>query len=156
MINNNLIATFNSEKEFKETYPKTFYWSLKDDVFKVYWKNFCDYSKNHNINIRSVVFKEVDKMLKCKTSELGYSIYKCPNCHKTLCVHNTCKSRFCNSCGVKYSKQRTNDIISRLIDVPPSFAVDLNLNTTLTQLSTAIFYVKFLYFLVVQLVYNVI
>ena len=38
----------------------------------------------------------------------------------------------------------------------PSFAVDLNLNTTLTQLSTAIFYVKFLYFLVVQLVYNVI
>ena len=39
---------------------------------------------------------------------------------------------------------------------PPSFAVDLNLNTTLTQLSTAIFYVKFLYFLVVQLVYNVI
>ena len=50
MINNNIIATFNSEKEFKETYPKTFYWSLKDDVFKVYWKNFCDYSKNHNIN----------------------------------------------------------------------------------------------------------
>ena len=68
MINNNIIDTFNFEKEFKETYPKTFYWSLKDDVFKVYWKNFCDYSKNHNINIRSVVFKEVDKMLKCKTS----------------------------------------------------------------------------------------
>jgi len=117
MINNNIIATFNSKKEFKDAYPKTFYWSLKDDIFNVYWNSFCEYAKNHNINNRSIVFKEVDKMLKCKTSELGYSIYKCPNCNRTLCVHNTCKSRFCNSCGVKYSKQRTNDIISRLIDV---------------------------------------
>lgn len=118
MINNNIIATFNSEKEFKNAYPKTFYYSLKDDIFKVYWNNFCEYANSNNITIRPVVFKEINKMLKCKTSELGYSIYNCPNCHKTLCVHNTCKSRFCNSCGVKYSKQRTNDIISRLIDVP--------------------------------------
>ncbi len=65
MINNNIIATFNSEKEFKNAYPKTYYWSLKDDVFKVYWNNFCEYAKDHNINIRSVVFKEVNKMLKC-------------------------------------------------------------------------------------------
>lgn len=54
-------------------------------------------------------------MLKCKTSALGYSSYKCPNCGEEKVVYNTCKSRFCNSCGVKYSKQRALNIESKLI-----------------------------------------
>ena len=59
----------------------------------------------------------------------------------------------------KSNTNRLKNVFSKNEFIPkthPSFAVDLNLNTTLTQLSTAIFYVKFLYFLVVQLVYNVI
>ena len=52
----------------------------------------------------------------CRTKDMGYSVYECPNCHKTLTSYNTCKGRFCNSCGVKYAKQRTTNIMSKLVD----------------------------------------
>jgi len=52
------------------------------------------------------VSKEIDKMLKCKTPELGYPVYKCPECGNEAIVHNTCKSRICSSCGLKYSKEK--------------------------------------------------
>ena len=54
----------------------------------------------------------------CKTKALGYSVYECPDCHKTKIVYNTCKGRFCNSCGIKYAKQRATEILTHLIDVP--------------------------------------
>lgn len=54
-------------------------------------------------------------MMLCKTVHLGCSTYRCPECNNTLRVFNTCKSRFCNSCGVKYAKQRALNIESKLI-----------------------------------------
>ncbi len=113
-----IINEFNSEQELFDNYPKKFYWNLKDDVFIPYWDDFVDYFDNHNLTIRPVVHKEVHKMMKCKTKALGYSLFKCPNCGKEKYSYNTCKSRFCNSCGIKYQKQRTTNILSRLLDVP--------------------------------------
>lgn len=52
----------------------------------------------------------------CKTKDMGYSVYECPDCHKVMNVYNTCKGRFCNSCGVKYAKQRTTEIMNKLVD----------------------------------------
>lgn len=38
----------------------------------------------------------------CKdVNVLGYSAYACPACGRKHTVANTCKSRFCNSCGKK-------------------------------------------------------
>ena len=54
-------------------------------------------------------------MIKCRTSAMGYSLFKCPNCNKEKLVYNTCKSRFCNSCGIKYAKERSISIESKLI-----------------------------------------
>lgn len=71
---------------------------------------------SRNLYIRSIVFTEVNKMRKCKTKEMGYSVYECPDCHKVMNVYNTCKGRFCNSCGVKYAKQRTTEIMNKLLD----------------------------------------
>ena len=78
--------------------------------------DFLSYAINHNLTIRPIVNLEVSKMMKCKTKALGGSIYECPNCGKTKYVYNTCKSRFCNSCGVKYEKERTNEILSHMVD----------------------------------------
>lgn len=113
-----IINEFQTEKELFDAYPKKFYWNLKDDVFIPYWEEFLEFADNNNLTIRHVVHKEVNKMMKCKTSSLGYSIFKCPICGKEKFSYNTCKSRFCNSCGIKYQKQRTTEILSRLIDVP--------------------------------------
>ena len=116
-MRNNIINTFHSENELFEMYPKKFHWDLKD-IFTDYWDEFLKFAKSRNLNIRPVVIKEVNKMMICKTKALGYSVYECPDCHKTKIVYNTCKGRFCNSCGIKYAKQRATEILTHLIDVP--------------------------------------
>lgn len=113
-----IVNEFYSEKELFDAYPKKFYWNLKDDVFTPYWDEFLNFADVNNLIIRTVVHKEVNKMMKCKTPSLGYSLFKCSNCGKEKFSYNTCKSRFCNSCGIKYQKQRTTELLSRLIDVP--------------------------------------
>ena len=53
-------------------------------------------------------------MLKCKTWDLGYAVYKCPNCGEEKIVHHTHRSRLYSSCGNKYNKQRESSISSKL------------------------------------------
>lgn len=81
-------------------------------IFNDWWKAFL--SSFPNINIRSTVFSNVNKMLKCKTFDLGFAIFSCPSCGKEKIVPHTCKSRMCSSCGNKYNKQRETSIFSKL------------------------------------------
>lgn len=113
-MNSSIINVFDNEKELYKTYPKKFHWDLKD-IFNDYWDKFLFWANNRNLIIRSVVFNEVNKMRICKTKQMGYSVYECPKCHKVMNVYNTCKGRFCNSCGVKYAKQRTTIILNKLL-----------------------------------------
>ena len=109
-----IINIFDTDKELFHSYPKKFYWNLKD-IFNDYWFDFLDFASSRNLNIRDVVFRDVNRMISCKTPSLGFSSFKCPNCGEEKIVYNTCKSRFCNSCGIKYSKQRADYIESKLI-----------------------------------------
>jgi len=85
-------------------------------VFSDWWNLFLN--NFSNLKIRDVVYKNVKKILQCKTFNLGYSEYECPSCHKNLIVPNTCKSRFCSSCGNKYNESRTISIFSKLFKHP--------------------------------------
>lgn len=86
------------------------------DILKDHWDNFIN--KYKSLNIRDVVFKNVNKVLNCKTFSLGYTEYECPNCHKSLIVPNTCKSRIYYSCGNKYNEDRSISIFSKLFNFP--------------------------------------
>lgn len=114
-MSNTIINVFDNETDLRKVYPKKFHFSLQD-IFNDYWDDFVLFAKDKNLNIRPVVFDEVNKMRICKTPEMGFSVYECPDCHKTMNVYNTCKGRFCNSCGVKYAKQRTTEIMNKLLD----------------------------------------
>lgn len=109
-----IVNVFNSEKELFNTYPKKFYWSLKE-IFSDYWDDFLSFANSRNLTIRNVVIRDVDRMIKCKSPSLGFSLYKCPTCGNEKLVPHTCKSRFCNSCGIKYAKERALSIESKLI-----------------------------------------
>ena len=89
---------------------RTIKYRLKD-IFADHWDNFI--KENKNLNIRPVVLKEVDKMISCRTSELGYSVYECPDCGELKFSYHTCKSRFCPSCGNKYVRKRTEAILQK-------------------------------------------
>lgn len=66
--------------------------------------------------IRSAVFKNVDKIIRCGEPSMGHALYYCEHCSKFKHVYFTYKSRFCNSCGAKYIQNRADSISSRLIN----------------------------------------
>ena len=77
-----------------------------------WWKLFI---KHHNL-IRIDIITNVLKLLVCRTSFLGYHLFICPKCHKTIKVPHSCKSRFCSSCG----KKSTDDWIKNRFDTLPN------------------------------------
>lgn len=85
-------------------------------IFKDHWDDFV---KNHGAGIPGYVTKNVEKMLECREpNALGYHRYLCPNHPDEITtIPHSCKSRFCNSCGVS----RTKDWIERCYqDFPDS------------------------------------
>lgn len=82
------------------------------DIFEDHWNKFL--KSYPNINIRETVFDNINKMLKCKTLDLGFDVFKCPNCGKKKFCFHTCKSRLCSSCGNKYNTERQTSIFSKL------------------------------------------
>lgn len=64
---------------------------------------------------RQVVIDNVDKMLNCGDSSFGGSMYACPQCGYMKFVPFRCKSRFCPTCGVKYTQERSTAMSFKLI-----------------------------------------
>ena len=82
------------------------------DIFEDHWNKFL---KSYlNITIRETVFENINKILKCKTLDLGFDVFKCTNCGKEKFCFHTCKSRLCSSCGNKYNTERQTSIFSKL------------------------------------------
>lgn len=68
------------------------------------------------INIRPTVIENVTKMLHCGDMKYGYALYACQHCGKFKVVPFRCKSRFCTSCGTRYSIRRANSMSFKLIN----------------------------------------
>lgn len=79
------------------------------DIFRDYWELFL--KDNAHLNIRDTVHQNVERMLNCKTPDLGYAFYECPNCDHYHIAFHTCKS-----CGAKYTKARSQSVQSILLD----------------------------------------
>lgn len=73
-------------------------------IFIDNWDSFV--TNCSDVNIRPVVFEEVNKIINCGNPDFGYALYVCEHCGKFLKVPFRCKSRFCNTCGVKYAQDR--------------------------------------------------
>ena len=65
------------------------------------------YLNQHQGPVRPSVLENVTKMLACGTAAFGSRKYSCSNnnCSHTKFIHQTCKSRACNSCGTKSTEQ---------------------------------------------------
>ena len=87
-------------------------------IFVAYWASFLLDPEVVHRGLRPVIVKEVQKMMACGTLDSGFEIYECPNCKKTHVICYTCKSRFCNTCGVKYASLRAHSISASTLDVP--------------------------------------
>ena len=81
------------------------------DIFNDHWDSFVA----QGYPIRPAVHKNVEKIINCGESSMGHALYFCEHCGKFKHVPFTCKSRFCNSCGAKYTQDRAASISSKLI-----------------------------------------
>ena len=71
-------------------------------------KIFNDYYEEmiYTLHPRKSVIENVDKMLNCGDPAFGGAMYGCPHCGKLKFVPFRCHSRFCPTCGNKYSMER--------------------------------------------------
>jgi len=60
------------------------------------WQRFY---RKYEHRIRDSVVENINKLLLCRTQELGFHRYQCPHCGNILNVPHSCKSRICSSCG---------------------------------------------------------
>lgn len=67
---------------------------------------------------RQSIVENVDKMIHCGDPSFGGAMYGCPDCGMLKFVPFRCHSRFCPTCGVKYSIDRTTSMSFKLVDVP--------------------------------------
>lgn len=82
------------------------------DIFADHWDAFLD----QGYPVRPAVLKNVQKIIFCGEPSMGHALYYCDNCKRFKYVYFTCKSRFCNSCGAKYTQDRASSITSKLIN----------------------------------------
>lgn len=102
----NITKSFNNINS-----PKYHIKDILYDHFEEYLKVMSDVCI-----IPDYVIKNVNKTIICKTKDLGYDVYCCPECGNTYLNFHTCKSRFCASCGVKYAKDRVIEIQKKTFD----------------------------------------
>jgi hypothetical protein len=67
-------------------------------INKLLREHFEEYEKNHKIQPHLI--QACRKMMKCRTEELGGSLYECPNGDYEKIVYNSCKHRACPSCNL--------------------------------------------------------
>ena len=101
-----------AQKEIKTTETKPKY-TIKQ-IFADHWQLFL--IAYACLTIRKAVYINVDKILKCQTPALGFTTFFCEKCATVRKVFHTCKSRFCNSCGIKYAKERATAIAAKCIN----------------------------------------
>ena len=84
----------------------------------------------YTLHPRDAVIENVEKMINCGGPSYGGAMYGCPKCGKLKFVPFRCHSRFCPTCGNKYSMERTTNMSFMLINVTHRhcvFTIDENL-----------------------------
>ena len=88
------------------------------EIFQENWHRFRMTMEEKGKVIRKVIKEEVQKIIDCQNPQKGFALYTCFKCNHIKMVPFTCKSRFCNTCGSKYSKDRSLNMSAKLLDAP--------------------------------------
>ena len=93
---------------------------------------FTDYYEEieYILHPRKTEMENIDKMIHCGDPSFGGAMYGCPHCVKLKFVPFRCHSRFCPTCGNKYTMDRTTSMSFKLVNVTHRhcvFTIDENL-----------------------------
>ncbi len=101
-------------------------------------KIFTDYYEviQYTLHPRDVEMENIEKMINCGDPSFGGAMYSCPVCGNLKFVPFRCHSRFCPTCGNKYSMERTTSMSFKLVNVHHRhcvFTIDENLREFFLQ-----------------------
>jgi len=93
---------------------------------------FTDYYEEIKYILRpdDNVMQNIDKMINCGDPSYGGAMYCCPHCGNYKFVSFRCHSRFCPTCGNKYSMARSTNMAIKMINARHRhcvFTIDENL-----------------------------
>ena len=105
---------------------------LHNDHMNILQEIFADHYEEmiYTLHPRDAVLENVGKMINCGNHLYGGAMYGCPKCGKLKFIPFRCHSRFCPTCGNKYSMERTTNMSFKLINVTHRhcvFTIDENL-----------------------------
>ena len=66
-----------------------------NEIFRQHADAYLSENQGHSSNQQR---KVINAIVKCRTGELGYAVYQCPNCHHSHCVERSCGNRHCPGC----------------------------------------------------------
>jgi len=86
--------------------------NILQNIFKDHYEEIL-----YTLHPRASVIQNVDKMINCGDPSFGGAMYGCSKCGNLKFIPFRCHSRFCPSCGNKYSINRTTSMSFKIIDV---------------------------------------
>lgn len=69
----------------------------------------------YSLHPRAVVLENISKMINCGDPAFGGAMYGCSHCGELKFVPFRCHSKFCPTCGSKYSKDRSTMMSFKLV-----------------------------------------
>lgn len=99
----------------------------------------------YTLHPRHSVMENIDRMTNCGDPSYGGAMYGCAKCGNLKFVPFRCKSRFCPTCGNKYSIDRTTSMSFKIINVKHrhlvfTIAEELRLFSSMTVLCLTVFF----------------
>ena len=99
--------------------------NVLQEIFTGYYEEI-----KYTLHPRESEMENIDKMINCGDPSFGGTMYGCTHCGKLKFVPFRCHSRFCPTCGNKYSMERTTSMSFKLVNVTHRhcvFTIDENL-----------------------------
>jgi len=84
--------------------------NILQEIFKSHFNDILKLNPRHSI------IENVSKMIDCGDPSKGGTMYGCEKCGALRFVPFRCHSRFCPTCGNKYSQDRTLNMSFKLLD----------------------------------------
>ena len=94
-------------------------YSKKHTIKEIVEKFFVLYTQSNrrNLYLKDKHFHAVNNIRKCRTKELGYTLYGCEECGEAHFIYRSCGHRFCPTCGIINTNKWAEKTLSNLLDI---------------------------------------
>jgi hypothetical protein len=93
--------------------------SKKHTIKEIVEKFFVRYTKSsrRNLFLKDKHFHAINNIRKCRTKELGYTLYACEDCGEAHFIYRSCGHRFCPTCGIINTNKWAEKTLANLLDI---------------------------------------